>query len=105
VTARLLQARRAYDHRLRDEVCRSGTLAQHHRLHIPRSTAATWRRRGPLAVVTLEEFDQDRQQLLDRVEKLKRRTQVLAAVVRLLFALLRISGLRLSGARLPWRRR
>jgi hypothetical protein len=52
-------------------------------------------------VVTLEEFDQDRQQLLDRIEKLRRRAQVLAAVVRLLFALVRISGFRLSRERLP----
>jgi hypothetical protein len=52
-------------------------------------------------VVTLEEFDQDRQQLLDRIEKLRRRARVLAAVVRLLFTLLRISGFRLSGERLP----
>ena len=97
----LVQARRAYDHRLRDEVCRNGTLAQHHRLNIPRSTAATRRSRGPRPVVTLEEFDQDRQQLLDRIEKLRRRARVLAAVVRLLFTLLRISGFRLSGERLP----
>ena len=101
MAAVLLQARRAYDHRLRDEVCRNGTLAQHHRLNIPRSTAATWRSRGPRPVVTLEEFDQDRQQLLDRIEKLRRRARVLAAVVRLLFTLLRISGFRLSGERLP----
>jgi transposase InsO family protein len=52
-------------------------------------------------VVTLEEFDQDRQQLLDRIEKLRRRARVVAAVVRLLFTLLRISGFRLSGERLP----
>jgi putative transposase len=52
-------------------------------------------------VVSLQEFGQDRQQLLDRIEKLKRREQILAAVVRLLFALLRISGFRLSGERLP----
>jgi hypothetical protein len=97
MTARPLQARCAYDHRLRDEVCRNGTVAQHPGLHIPRSTAATWRSRGPRPVVTLEEFDQDRQQLLERIEKLRRRAQVLAAVVRLLVALLRISGFRLSG--------
>jgi hypothetical protein len=47
MTARLVQARRVYDHRLRDEVRRNGTVAQHHRLHLPRSTAATWRSRGP----------------------------------------------------------
>jgi len=101
MAALLLQTRRAYDHRLRDEVCRNGTLAQDNRLHIPRSTAATWRSRGPRPVVTLDEFDQDRQQLLDRIEKLRRRAQVLAAVVRLLFALLRTSGFRLRHERLP----
>jgi len=49
-------------------------------------------------VVTLEEFDQDRQQLLDTIEKLRRRARVLAAVGRLLFTLLRISGFRFSGS-------
>src|ERR1017187_532653 len=97
----LVQARPADPHRLRDEVCRNGTLAEHHRLNIPRSTAATWRSRGPRPGVTLEEFDQDRQQLPDRIENLRRRARVLAAVVRLLFTLLRISGFRLSGERLP----
>src|ERR1017187_5740072 len=96
----LVQARPADPHRLRDEVCRNGTLAEHHRLNIPRSTAATWRSRGPRPGVTLEEFDQDRQQLPDRIGKLRRRARVLAAVVRLLFTLLRISGFRLSGERL-----
>jgi transposase InsO family protein len=99
--ATLLQTRRAYDHRLRDQVCQNGALALLHELKIPRSTAATWRSRGPRRVVTLEEFGQDRQQLLDRIEKLRRREQILAAVVRLLFALLRTSGFRLSGERLP----
>jgi putative transposase len=99
--APLQRARRAYDHRLRDQVCRSGTLAQLHHLNIPRSTAATWRSRGPRPVVTLDEFGQDRQPLLDRIAKLRRREQVLAAVVRLLFALLRTSGFRLRDARLP----
>jgi len=93
----LLQARRAYDHRLRDEVCRKGTLVQHI-LNIRRSTAAKCRSRGPRPVVTLEEFDQDRQQLLDTIEKLRRRARVLAAVGRLLFTLLRISGFRFSGS-------
>jgi hypothetical protein len=62
---RLRRSRRAYDHVSAFEVCRGGFVAQHHRLHIPRSTAATWRSRGPRPVVTLEEFDQDQQQLLD----------------------------------------
>ena len=97
----LLQARRVYDHRLRDHVWRSGTVPQARHLDIPRSTVATWRRRGPRTVVTLAEFGKDRQTLLAALEKVKRRERVLAAVVRLLLALLRVSGFRLRGERLP----
>jgi hypothetical protein len=52
-------------------------------------------------VVTVDELGQDRQARLDRIEKLKRREQILAAVVRLLFALLRTSGFCLRDERLP----
>jgi hypothetical protein len=53
-------------------------------------------------VVTIEPFDQDRQQLLDTIVKLDRRARVLAAVVRILLALLRASGFSLAGGqRLP----
>jgi hypothetical protein len=71
--ATLLQARRAYDHRLRDQVRRDGTLAQLHELRIPRLTAASWRSRGSRSVATIEKFGQGQQQLLDRIEKLTRR--------------------------------
>jgi hypothetical protein len=53
-------------------------------------------------VVTIEPFDQDRQQLLDTIAKLDRRAPLLAAVVRILLALLRASGFSLAGGqRLP----
>ena len=61
-----------------------------------------WHRRGVRPVVTIEPFDQDRQQLLDTIAKLDRRARVLAAVVRILLALLRASGFSLAGGqRLP----
>jgi putative transposase len=93
--------RRAYDHRLREHVCRTGARALGHGLHVPRSTVSTWKRRGLRSVVTLELFQQDRQQLLCTIEKLKTRVQILAAAIRLLLALLRASGFRLTGERLP----
>ena len=93
--------RRAYDHRLREHVCRTGARALGHGMHLPRSTVSTWKRRGLRSVVTLEPFQQDRQQLLCTIEKLKTRVQILAAAVRLLLALLRASGFRLTGERLP----
>src|SRR5450432_4466964 len=65
------------------------------------STVSTWKRRGLRSVVTLELFQQDRQQLLCTIEKLKTRVQILAAAIRLLLALLRASAFRLTGERLP----
>src|ERR1022692_473919 len=95
------QHRRAYDHRLREHVCRTGARALGRELHVPRSTISSWKRRGPRSVVTLEAFGHDRQQLLTTIEKLEKRARILAATVRLLLALLRASGFRLTGERLP----
>jgi hypothetical protein len=47
-----------------------------------------------------EAFEQDRQQLLNAIDKLERKARTLAAVVRLLLALLRVSGFRLDRDRL-----
>ena len=93
--------RRTYDHRLREQVFRTGARSLDHRLHVPRSTITSWKRRGPRHVVSLEVFGHDRQQLLTTIEKLEKRARILAATVRLLLALLRASGFRLTGERLP----
>ena len=66
------QPRRAYDHRLREQVLRTRTRALTRHLAIPRSTVSTWRRRGLRPVTTIEPIEQDRQQLLDLVAKLDR---------------------------------
>jgi hypothetical protein len=95
------QARCAYDHRVREQVVRFGTRCLPKHIRIPRSTASTWRRRGFRPVVTIEPPDQDRQQLLDTITKLERQKRVLAAVVRILLALLRAFGISLGGERLP----
>jgi len=54
------QPRRAYDHRLREQVLRTGTRALTRHLAIPRSTVSTWRRRGLRPVTTIEPIEQDR---------------------------------------------
>ena len=59
---------------------------------MPRSTVSTWQRRGLRPVVTVEIIDQNRQQPLESIARLDRRARVLAAVVRLLLALLRVSA-------------
>jgi hypothetical protein len=93
--------RYAYDHRLRDQVVRSGTRCLPKHVAIPRSTVSTWRRRGARPVVTIEPIEQDRQQLLDTIAKLEQQKCILAAVVRVLLALLRASGFTLAGEWLP----
>jgi putative transposase len=93
--------RRTYDHRLREHVVRAGARALGHGISIPRSTVSTWQRRGLRPVVTIELLEQNREQLLETIAKLDRRARVLAAVVRLLLALLRVSKFNLGGRRLP----
>jgi putative transposase len=93
--------RRAYDHRLREHVVRSGARSLGRQVAIPRSTVSTWQRRGLRPVVTIEPLDQDQHHLLESIAKLERRARVLAAIVRLLLALLRVSGFSLAGRRLP----
>jgi putative transposase len=93
--------RRAYDHRLRDVVCEERNPALFAQLGIPRSTAASWIRRGSRPVVTTELFAQDEQALRARVLKLERRVQVLLAVARLLFVMVRLFGFRLDSQRVP----
>ena len=95
------QYRRAYDHRLREHVHRTGARSLGHGLHVPRSTISSWKRRGPRSVVSLEAFGHDREQLLGTIEKLEARVRILAATVRLMLALLRASGFRLAGQPLP----
>jgi hypothetical protein len=96
-----LPCRRAYDHRIRDLVCEERDPALFAQLGIPRSTAASWIRRGSRPVVTTELFGQDEQQLRARVLKLERRVQLLLSIVRLLLLLVRLSGFRLDSQRVP----
>ena len=95
------RTRRAYDHRLREHVVRSGARSLARYVPIPRSSISTWQRRGLRPVVTIEPVDQDRRYLLESIVKLDCRARVLAAVVRLLLVLLRVSGFSLAGRRLP----
>lgn len=100
-TAALPRTRRAYDHRLREQVVRCGAKVVARHVQIPRSTASTWRRRGLRPVVTSEPFDQEKQHALDSSVRWEKRARAIAAVVRLLLALIRASGFSLAGKRLP----
>ena len=97
----LAARRRAYDHRLRELTCQDRNPHLFARLGVPRSTAASWLRRGPRTVVSAEIVNRHEQQLQAQVLKLERRNEILLALVRLLFMLVRLSSARLDSDRLP----
>ena len=90
------RTRRAYDHRVREHVLRTGARSLARHVPIPRSTVSAWPRHGLRPVVTIEPLAQDRQHLLESIVKLDHRARVFAAVVRLLLALVRGSGFSLA---------
>jgi hypothetical protein len=92
------RCRRAYDHRVREQVVRSGNPDLFPELEIPRRTALSWLRRGLGDVVTLDHEDWHRAMCV-RVANLQRRVAMLAAVMQLLVTLLRVSGFELERAR------
>ena len=90
-----------YDHRLRTLVQRTGDLTVATDLGVPRSTARGWLGAAPTVVVCLDVADLTEPELRQEVLKLRRRVQKLTVLLRLTLALLRTSGFRLTGARLP----
>jgi putative transposase len=95
------RTRRSYDHRLREQVVRCGAKSIARHVQIQRSTVSTWRQRGLRAVVTTEPLSLDQQRVLDSRDRWEAQARLLAAVVRLLLALLRASGFSFAGKRLP----
>jgi len=93
--------RRTYDHRLRELAYHAGDPGVAQRLGVPRSTARSWIRRGMPDVVTLDVLDPDAGELRAQVVRLENRVCMLLAIVRLLFCVFRISGVRLDGDRVP----
>ena len=95
------RSNRRYDHRLRDLIQSVGDPEIVAGLDIPRSTAVGWLRGEYKPVVTVDVMDMDSVRLQAEVLKLRRRLQMLAAIVRLLVALLRALDARLDRTRLP----
>jgi hypothetical protein len=92
---------RCYDHRLRNLVQRTGDVTVATDLGVLRSTARGWLRAAPTVVVCLDVADLTEPELRQEVLKLRRRVQNLTALLRLALVLLRTSGFRLTGERLP----
>ena len=93
--------RRAYDHRLRELVCDVDDPRLPARFGVPRSTAASWVRRGTRDVVSAEIVTQEARNLRAQLLRFQRRADMLLAIVRLLFMLVRLRDVRLDGDRVP----
>ncbi len=90
-----------YDHRLRDLVRRTGDIAIATSLGVPRSTAAGWLRQKTDLVVSIELVNVEREHLEAEIAKLRKRVRRMAALLRLLLLVLRLSGTTLARARVP----
>ena len=89
-----------YDHRLRDLVHRTGDVTIATDLGVPRSTARGWLRTAAEVVVSLDVTHLSEPELQHEILQLRRRVEKLAALLRLVLALLRASGFTLSRERL-----
>ena len=72
--------RRAYDHRLRNIVCEERDPRLFHDLGVPRSTAASWTRRGQRPVVSAQVLALDQLELQAEVLALHRQMRCTSAV-------------------------
>ena len=90
-----------YDHRLRDLVHYTGDVTLATDLGVPRSTARGWLGAAPPVVVSLEGAALTEPALRQEILRLRRRVQKLAALLRLVLALLRALRFTLSRERLP----
>jgi hypothetical protein len=94
-------SRGAYDHRIREHICRTRNPALFPELRIPRSTTTSWLRRPLPVVVSCQPQLEDLVALRKRMQKLEARVRTLTAVLRLQNALLRVGGFSLGHNRLP----
>ena len=90
-----------YDHRLRELVRKTGDPTIATEIGVPRTTAVGWLRGEQREVVSLDVVDKSEVDLQAEVLKLRRRVRILGTVLGLLLALLRVSGFKLDGKRLP----
>jgi hypothetical protein len=96
-----LPGRNVYDPRVRELVCATGNPDLFPELNIPKSTLRGWLSRDFKTAIGSESAARTEIELYAEIKKLRRRVGVLQAVMRLLVVLVRVTGCRLEGERLP----
>ena len=92
---------RSYDHRLKELVRSAGDPSVAIELGFPRSTAVGWLRPPMTEVVTTGVLSETEAELRGEVIELRRRLGKLLALLRLLLAVLKVSGFELAKERPP----
>ncbi len=95
------RSRRTYDYRIQEAICESGDRDLFPELSIPRSTIRSWIHRGAPEVISCDLAAYDCAELSAEIERLRRRTALLEAIVALLVAVFRASKIQLDYERLP----
>ena len=95
------RTQRRYDHRLRDHVRTTRDIDSAMQRGVPRSTARSWLTEPTVEVITVDVLNMETLRLQREVLQLRRRVQKLAALLRVLLVVCRISGYSLNQARLP----
>jgi putative transposase len=90
-----------YDHRLKDHVQETGDVRFAVEAGVPSSTARGWLSSPRASVVTLDVFDSTKKELEREVLMLRRRNEVLRAVLRVLVVALKVTGFSLANFRVP----
>ncbi len=91
---------RRYDHRLRELVRSTGDIKHAIQRGVPRSTARRWLTSTRTELITVDVVEMDDLLLQREVLALRRRVERLAALLRLLVVLLKVSDLSLYGTRI-----
>jgi hypothetical protein len=90
-----------YDHRLRELIRSTGDIDYAIQLGVPRSTARGWLTSTGSDVVTLDVVSMDTLRLQQEVLRQQRRGDRLAALLRVVIVVLKLSGISLSNIRIP----
>ena len=96
-----LHSRRTYDYRIQEAICESGDRELFPELNIPRSTIRSWIHRGAPDVITGDLAAHDHAEMAYEIDRLRRRTALLGAVVGLLIAMIRVSKIQIDYERFP----
>ena len=95
------RTQKTYDHRLRDLIQNTGDLDLAVRYGVPRSTARGWLKQSRANVVSIDVIDMDVATLQQKVLRLRRRTDRLLSILRLVVVALRVAEFSFEHVRIP----